>query len=676
MKIFQTAVVLISILIAINQSIADSEQSQISLDAITVTANKQEENIQEVPMGVTAFDGFDIEDKNINSVVELAYFVPNLMLVNQGLSGAKVPSLRGVAADLATYSVSTGMFIDGVPILSYAGFNDPLLDIERVEVLRGPQGTLYGKNAEVGVINIITRQPDNTFRGKIFVDGGEDEKREAAFTLDGPIFKDKFFFGLIGQYYSKDGFITNVNTGNSVNDEEHWFGKGKLRWEPTDFLNIQLLISHLNYDNAGSKMGLSQYGASVFGLSPSGSYSVASDEKGEDISSSTAQALKVTYNLPGDMELTSITTHRIYEDALTQDYDFNPIEFMHTTTDNEYKKVSQELRLASSNDKMQWIAGFYYDKDDDSYSTITSSIIPAMTSVINRNIDAETYAVFGQLRYMIISGLGVTGGLRYEKQERSMVNHITDISYEGSWDDLAPKITLDYAFTPDILVYTTVAKGFRSGGFNFSANDPDYMEYDSEELWSYEVGIKTQLLDNRLLLNGAIFYMDIDNMQVAEWPTPTISYITNSAKAHSYGVELEMQMRLTSQFTLTGNFGYSQSEFDDFKDSKGDYANNKAAFAPQYTFSIGGQYRTDKGLYAGVDLVGYGKMYLDTANEYPRDAYQLVNAKVGYEAENWDIYLYGKNIFDKDYSYHGYAGGYYILYSAPREIGIKLTYRL
>lgn len=166
-------------------------------------------------------------------------------------------------------------------------------------------------------------------------------------------------------------------------------------------------------------------------------------------------------------------------------------------------------------------------------------------------------------------------------------------------------------------------------------------------------------------------------MQATGWVlSPSLTtYITNAATALSYGAELEMQVKITPELTLSGTFGYTNVEFDKFQDELGDYSGNKAPNAPKYTFSIGGQYRARKGFYAGVDLVGYGEMYLDTANTYLRDAYQLLNAKVGYEAGNWDIYLYGKNIFDEDYTMDGFGGEYFKVYSDPRKIGLKLTYR-
>ncbi|WP_321413815.1 TonB-dependent receptor [uncultured Desulfobacter sp.] len=348
------------------------------------------------------------------------------------------------------------------------------------------------------------------------------------------------------------------------------------------------------------------------------------------------------------------------------DYDFNPGAVSHAGSDDEEDKISQEVRLSSNTEKMNWVAGIYYDKDDSKGVTFYGPL------TMDRDTGGEAYAFFGQLRYALTPKMGVTGGLRYETQDKDMQDYSTGNSFDDTWDDIAPKFSVDYAITEQVMGYATVAKGFRSGGFNAMSNDSKYDSYDSEELWSYEIGVKSQLLENRLIVNGALFYMDIDDMQVTESLGDGRNYITNAGTAVSYGAELEVQAKITPQFTMTASAGYTNVEFDEYQDAAGDYRDNKAPNVPEYTFAIGGQYRPGNGFYAGVDLVGVGKTYLERTNTYKRDAYQLINAKVGYEAENWDIYLYGKNIFDEDYSKEDADFKYY---SDPREIGVKLTRR-
>ena len=227
------------------------------------------------------------------------------------------------------------------------------------------------------------------------------------------------------------------------------------------------------------------------------------------------------------------------------------------------------------------------------------------------------------------------------------------------------------------MYYTTISKGYRAGGFHSSAADGYSKQYDSETLWNYEIGAKNTFWDNRLIVNCSIFYMQIDDMQVKVYPIAGSydSYINNVAKATSKGFEIGINGKLTDTIEFFAGFGYADVTFDEYSDTKGDYSGKKNPFAPEYNYNVGVQYRNAKGYFARVDVNGYGKTYFDNANTISRDPYNLVNMKAGYEQENYEIYLYGKNIFDEEYDSINIfnAGG--VIYSQPGEFGVQLTYR-
>jgi iron complex outermembrane receptor protein len=348
---------------------------------------------------------------------------------------------------------------------------------------------------------------------------------------------------------------------------------------------------------------------------------------------------------------------------------------MHADMDSEYSKISQELRLNYSVERLKWLAGLYYDKIHNDIDYEVTSIIPGMSGPTSRDFDGDTYAVFANLTYPLTKQLSLVTGLRYESEEQDFEDNILNTKLDDSWSSLSPKIALEYRFTPAIMTYASASQGYRSGGFNANATDPQYYSYDPEKLWSYEIGVKNAFLNNRLIINGSVFYMDITDMQVNEAVSPVVTYVTNAAEATGKGFELEMTARITDGLSLMAGYGYTDIEFDKYKDALGDYDGNKNPFAPKYTFNIGAQYRHESGFYARADLIGYGKMYFDKANEYSRDAYEIVNAKIGYEAEHFDIYLYAKNLFDKEYDSDEYYSGFYTIYSDPREIGLQLVYR-
>ncbi|MFV9644699.1 MAG: TonB-dependent receptor [Desulfobacterales bacterium] len=653
----------------------EKARGEYDLGTMTVTAQKQEENVQEVPVSITVFNEQDIEDKKIESVREIADFVPNLMIFDAGVSQMRPPTMRGISAPIESHAVSTGLYVDGVPTLTVFGFEEEMVDIERIEVLRGPQGTLYGKNTETGVINIITRQPDNEFRGRVSAQGGEDKKGQFSLNLSGPIQKDRLFLGIAGQYYQKDGFIENTTTGDTVDDREHWFGRVHFRWTPLDDLDISLIASRLEYDDGAPNENMGEKATAMFGLPAPQDRKVSSNVEGYNKSTTDAQSLKIAYDFTDSLTLTSVTARRVSYDYNFTDWDFSSATLMHSDKDSKYSKISQELRLDSSTEQLKWLVGLYYDKDHNDIDYEMISDIPPMAGVTSRDVDENSYAAFAHLTYPLTKQLSMIVGLRYEKEEQDFEDNISHLKTDDSWGGLTPKIALEYRFTPAIMTYVSASKGYRSGGFNPYTADPQYNSYDAEKLWSYEAGVKSAFLDNRLILNSSVYYMDITDMQVNEAVSPVESYITNSAEATAKGVELEMTAKVFDGLSLMAGFGYSDVEFDSFKDAMGDYEGNKNPYAPEYTFNIGAQYRHYSGFYARGDLIGYGKMYFDKANEYSRDAYEIVNAKIGYEAEYFDIYLYAKNLFDKEYDSEGFFDGMYTIYSDPREIGLQLVYR-
>jgi len=662
--------------------IADNT-GETSLETITVTAQKQEENVQEVPISISVFTEQDVEDSSIHSIRDIADFVPNLSIYQNGWANIITPSMRGIHAHGHTLSTATALYIDGVPSLSCLGFEDGILDVERIEVLRGPQGTLYGKNAEAGVISIITRQPDNDFRGKVSIRAGKFLSTETGdglggtlgLNLSGPLVKDKFFAGFAGRYQKQEGFIENAVTGETANDKKRGFGRGYLRWTPTDQLDISFTISHMAYDDDGPNYGMTDKGTSAYML-PSNKYrQESSNISAYNESVDSSQALKVIYDINDVLKLTSVTARREYQDKRWTDLDLSQFSISHSKMDSEFKKVSQELRLNYANEKLKWLLGFYYDRDDDDYFNEVVPESSPLASINDRKLDGDSYAAFVNITWPLLRSLNLVSGLRYEQQDRELKDNVYGFKREDSWESVSPKLVLEYFFTPSIMSYIGATKGFRSGGFNVPDVGAEAKSYDQEELWSYEIGFKSAFSENRLIVNGAAYYMDIDDMQVDEAISYLETYTTNAAEASGYGFELDVAARLYKGLSLIAGLGYNHIEFDRFRDTKGDYKGNSPSFAPEYTFNIGAQYRHINGFYARADLIGYGKMYLDNANAYSRGAYEVVNAKIGYETESYDVYLYGKNIFDKRYDLIGYSSGYGVIYNEPGEVGLQLTYK-
>jgi len=641
-----------------------AQQSE-QLDTVTVTAQKVEENIQEVPISISLFDEFAIEDRKINSVKDIAQYTPNFNIFNPGDFGTVSPTIRGLYSDPTMVSTTVSMYIDGVPTQNTIGYDSPLEDIERIEVLRGPQGTLYGKNAEAGAINIITKKPDNETRAKLGVELGSDNKREYAISASGPIIEDKFYMGFSAKHYEKDGFMTNTYFNNDHNNRKNRYGKVNLRYTPTDNLELSFISSKGERDDGA--LSVNQASAADLKVLNNNLEDYAKLE-------STTHALKIDYDL-GQYNLSSVTSYKKDHDDRLADYDYSTMTFMHSNMDVVYKNLSQELKLNSQTDTLTWLVGLYTDKSESSGGSTVDSISEARRNgSTNRDTDDDSLGIFTHANYKMTDKLSILGGLRYDRDEKNLVDNKTNVKLDLSYSEVSPKLAINYKLDKTMMGYITLAKGYRSGGFYMFA--PTGQEiYDKETLWNYELGLKSQLFDNRLVLNTSIYYMDISDMQVLTDLTQNQAYISNAATATSKGVEIEANYNATDEISLFSAFGFNKTIYDKFSDASGDYSGNYASFSPKYNFSIGAQYRSTKGYYARVDVNGYGEMYIDKANKYKQDAYELVNTKIGYEQGDFDIYLYGKNIFDKEYNIEGYYSGFFTYLSDPREIGIQLNYR-
>jgi len=647
----------------------------VDLNTLTVTAQKQEENIQEVPISLTVLDRLSLEDKNIDDVWDIMDNIPGLMNFDTGMSDIFAqPSMRGITAPSTTFNSSVGLYIDGAPVFASPGFAANLIDIERVEVLRGPQGTLYGKNSEAGAINIITHKLNNELRGKIGTRIGEDNKKMFTGSVSGPIIEDQLYFGLAGQKDTKDGFLKNETLGGYDDDRDRLYGQGQLRWTPNDDLDVSFIVSRMSADEGVSPQAPNANMMAMYGQPALPDRTTYSDFRPHKDATNDFQTLKVDYQLSESMSISSITARKVTDWKAKGDYDFTLMPIYHLYVDNEYSTLSQEVRLNWKSEKIKGLVGLYADKHSNDIDTGNVMSDFSHLATTKRELSGDSYSIFGQVGYALSDDLHLTTGLRYETQNMDYDDELLNINTDKSWSKVTPKISLQYRFSPNVNTYATVAQGYRTGGFNFTATDLEYQSFDPEELWNYEVGVKTNLLDNRVQLNASLYYMDIQDMQVEESVTPITTYVNNATEATSKGIELEITAKATKNLILSAGLSYNQTEFDSFSDASGNYSGNKNPFAPEYTINLGASYRHHNGFFASANLIGYGSMYLDKANQYERDAYEVVNTKIGYETENFDIYLYAQNLFDKKYDSLNYYG-YYNNYSPPREVGIQLAYR-
>jgi iron complex outermembrane receptor protein len=660
------------------------EKQSYSVESITVTAEKREENIQDVPISMSVFNDIQIEDAGITDMTELTYFTPNLY--SKQNTNQNMVIMRGLSSHNVILNTPVGLFVDDINYPLTFIQNPDLIDAERVEILRGPQGTLYGRNTEAGAIKIITKQPDNDFRAKIFSEQGVYDTPDdhpflfrAGVSLSGPVIENKLYMGLAFQTKESDGYFENELNGNDEAAKTgHKTGQGTIRWTPSDQMDISLLVNGLK-----NKDG---YGVTRYSNGPwqSDRYKIKWDGENEWEDENCGQALKIKYK-GGAFNLVSITTRNDFKTDFKNDGEFGPAVFPDQVFKFENTAVSQEMRISSpeNSEKFEWLFGLYGFKDDND----TKAEFFGKTRYTD--FENKGYAVFAQGTYTVFDRIHLTAGLRYDYQESEGEQRFNEKPepYSGDFDhsEFLPKGTVSIDFTDNAMGYVSVAKGLLAGGFNYAfAQGSDSLTFDAESTWNYEVGMKTSWFDNRLVVNAAVFHIDIKDKQVEEYVSgPAMRSVTNAAEAYSRGFEMDFMAQPLKGFSLFGGLGIVDAKIDQWVSDEAtggqfDFKDKDLTFAPAYTYNAGIKYSFDTGYYARADILGVGNFYTNSKNTQEINGYETVNLSIGYQGQSFDIVLWCKNVFDEEYltNKNTYIGGSTIVEDgAPRSIGTTIAYR-
>ncbi|MEH0020157.1 MAG: TonB-dependent receptor [Desulfobacter sp.] len=662
--------------------------ARTEVETIKVTARKKEEDVQKVPMSLSVFSNQVIEEAGVSNTSELLRYSPNVYVRDAGNNHQTI--IRGVTGFETALHSSTGYYIDDVNIPLIYMQNPELLDIERVEVLKGPQGTLYGRNSESGVVNLVTRQPDNEKRGKVFAEynfydseHGNKPGYNVGASLSTPVVKDKFYIALNGKYEKSDGYIENVyDNDDEADDKRKTNGRVNLRWTPSDAWDNALIIDMMDSEDGYTNGRLKEF---------DDRHTVNWDAPHSREVNANTQALRLKYH-GSDLDLLSVTGRSYFDDEALADFDMSSQPNFPSTQKEEDTLYSQEFRISSSADTdspFSWLTGTYFFQEDlDTFYAI-DGVFTALNSSRSTDIDIKGAAIFGQATYSVMERLHFTAGLRYDYQDMEGTQTLTQssgtttFSAEDSTGELLPKASIAYDLTEDAMAYATVAKGYMSGGFTYAmATDSETLMYGPEYTWNYEVGFKSSWLDNRLVANLAAFYIDMEDKQVSEVNSTTLtSKVVNAAEARSYGFELELQARPTRGWSIYGGVGITDTEIEEWNESTGavetDYEGHELPNAPSLTYNIGTQYMHDTGIYGRAELLGTGDFYHDSQNTLKESAYEIVNLRIGYMMEKFEIAFWCNNIFDTDYKrvQFNWAGMTGVFDGIPRQVGTTVTYR-
>lgn len=657
--------------------LAETETSDRLID-IVVTAEKTPENIQDVPISVTAITEQEVEDGDITSFRDIAENTPNFTTYTPSRNFVTY-SIRGSSNFNFFARDPVAFYVDDVPY-DYVNFlGVEVFDIERVETLRGPQSTLYGKNARAGVVNIITKQPRDEFEFNGNIGYGNFDNFDVQARLSTPIVKDKLAFSLSGSYEERDGFTENTFLDTDIDSQSGFTTRGKLLWTPSDNLSVAFNVSVDGYDDGAQPFVI---------LQSDDPFETEQDFDGFNDLNNDTQSIRVDYEHSA-FRLTSITARRFSDTNFEYDSDGGISDIAAVFgVDINSTSFSQEIRLQSpeASDKFEWLFGGYYESRD--FNVDESSFATSFgVDLTEAEIDEDTFALFGQASYKPIEPLTLTVGLRYEffeatldKADFAEFGGTPTLSFEDVEQDdeiLLPRFTLQYDFNPNLMVYGSIARGYNPAGVNYEATVEEVLRYDTETSTNYEIGLKSSWFDNRLNLNLAAFYSPVEDFQLLATDSTGFSRQIANADADIAGVEVELRATPFKGFDVIAGFGYVDATFDEFENPfrNQQIEGNRLPYSPDYTYNLALQYRANPGIFTRLELQGFGTTVFDNANDFEQEPFVLVNARLGYERDNYGIYFFANNIFDVEYLATAFNFGFLgdiASFGAPATVGFQV----
>lgn len=655
---------------------------------VVVTAEKRPDDVQNIPISITALTAEDIEDADITSFEQIAGATPNFTTYTPGRNFV-LYSVRGLSNFNFLSRDPVAFYIDDIPY-DFTGFLDlDLMDLERVEVLRGPQSTLYGRFAEAGVINVVTRQPSNVPEYNVITGFGNLTSPDVRASFSGPIVPDEWFFRLSGNFSRRDGFLVNTITDEDVDFESGGGGRAQLLWTPSENWEVSFNAAFNLYRDGTPPISRPDLGQDP---SETDLNEIGFNDLGTD-----TQSIKVTYE-NSDLRFTSISGRRFSDQEFQNDSDGTAIDGIIQFSNVDSTVLTQEFRVQPANDdgRLTWLAGAYFEDRDFSVDgegfTFGADFLGPFTTVTTAAIDEDTYAVFGQASYRPIEPLTLTAGLRYEIFNSKLENAITENIIGGSTfpggefftnennngTELLPRFAAEYQVTPNLMIYGSAARSYRAQGVNFRATVPGQLFFDEEQSWTFEVGARSSWFNDRLIANLTLFHNPISNFQVpaTDVATGLFGFVDN-ADVTINGLELELRSRPIQGLDLIAGLGYLDAEYTDFVDPiLGNFNGNQLPFSPDYTFNLAAQYRALNGIVGRFEAQGFGTTFFNDENNLSQSPYVLFNARLGYEfQEGQGIYLFANNLFDfrAKVTEASFFGGTLVTatYNAPRTFGVQ-----
>jgi len=703
----------------------------VALEEVVVTATRKQRNLQEVPISVTALSGDFLRDRQLVNFEEIVTQTPGLNLTSATRTLTQ-PVIRGGSSDddAPGVDLAVGLFVDDVFLGRNVDFSFDLFDIERVEVLKGPQGTLFGRNVTGGVINVVTKNPEDEFLGRVEVVVGSDSRFDFRGMLNVPIVDNKLAARFAVSTRNAGGTIDNLS-GPKLDQEDQQSFRGKLVWHANDDVHVLIGTNYLRDRSFGIPRDIVNLSENLL-PALAATFNPAKDITNIDAAGEYDRTVwglsgKVHWHTGfGDLDI--ITAWYDNESDISDiDVDGTPELILGGPGTNDVEQFSQEIRhsYTSQDGRFDWIGGLYYLDIDYSRTEYVNQIpfpgsflyiigVPPIggshgpPGAFAQTINTKSYAVFGQLTYspVGVDGLSFTLGGRFTKDEKSGTTSDTgvieefDINVSDSWDAFTPKFGVNYAFNDDVMMYLSATKGFKSGGFSATTDAASAATpFNEEFVWSYEAGLKSRLLEDRLQANVAVFFADYTDLQFREGTVGTASFVGNAGAAELFGIELEIRAMISGGLFVYANYVYQDSEYTNLDIGGTDLSGNELPLTPENSLTFGfdatRQVTGNVDLTLAADYQYKSETFLNPSNftDATQEVDGLINASLSLAsiASGLRVSIFVKNLTNEQFVTRANRLGVFLgnvdfsqgppfaqvvagSYSRPRTYGISLSY--
>ena len=655
--------------------------NEMVLEEIIVTAQKRSESVQEVPVAISAFSAEMVANTGVDTINDLIPMIPGLNGSSAGIA-TNSWGIRGISTNdwSAGSEPSVGVFIDDAYIGRNVLATGAFFDIAQIEVVKGPQGTLFGRNSSVGAISLTTNKPADEDSLDVGLAAGSEGQR--GYNLVANMAGDNGLAVRFAYHGSRlDGIWEDVpNSRNAFTDRDDM--RLSASWDVSE--NLDALLTYSRSDSSSNMGGT--YNAGLSTVAPGEEFpdQIAKSTEDAEAAESDGISMRLVWNLGNDMTLTSITDRRSFDYSYAQDADGtaddalidavfaigaggSSLEFGNVTVQDSF---SQEFRLNGSTDNSDWFVGVSYFNEDIAESTRLDLIGTALgMAVLAQDLtltkgETKALGIYGDVTWSVTDQFNLTAGLRWSDDEKSWctdgdagifliaVITLEELCATQSWSEVTPRLVADYSLSDDVMLYASVSKGYKGGGFNTAAADFDgdfvgdaVAGFNPEINQAYELGLKSTMANGRMQFNAALFSNDYEDLQLLSATLGGI-LVENAAEADTQGLELEWTYLATENLTLRANMAVLDSEF-----TAGAFSGNDLPYAPGNSATVSASYQQGAINY----FVMYTKQddfFYDAGNLLEENGYALLSAKVSYapEGSNWDMGISVQNATDEDYA--------------------------